>query len=58
MDEASTGKPVRPWRVVAEEASRKCDPSRMIALIKELNQALEEQRLLDASDVRTEKKTA
>ncbi len=58
MDEASTGNPVRPWRVVAEEASRECDPTRMIALIKELNQALEEQGLREASDMRTEKKTA
>jgi|1186.fasta_scaffold28208_3 hypothetical protein len=58
MKEGLAPRTVRPWRIVAEEASREYDPARMMVLIQELNQALEEQGLLEASDTITEKKTA
>jgi len=58
MNEMLIRKTVRPWRVIAEEASREYDPARMIVLIQELNQALEEQGLLDTSNTVPEKKTA
>ena len=50
-------KPVRPWRIIAEEASHEFDADRMIQLIEELNQALQEQGLVD-SQPNAEKKTA
>lgn len=37
--------PARPWRVVAEEASREYDTGKMAELMRELNQAFEEQGL-------------
>jgi hypothetical protein len=33
----------RPWRVIAEEASREYDPRKMAELMRELDRALEEQ---------------
>ena len=33
----------RPWRIVAAEAAKETDPQRMIELISELGQALDEQ---------------
>lgn len=47
MTDRTIQKPARPWRVVAEEASREYDTGKMAELMKELNQALEEQGLLD-----------
>lgn len=47
MADRTAQKPARPWRVVAEEASQEYDPGKMVELMKELNQALEEQGLLD-----------
>jgi hypothetical protein len=58
MQALSASRTVRPWRVIAEEASREFDPERMIALIRELNQALEEQGILDQPEAAAEKKTA
>lgn len=58
MGETITRRPARPWRIIAEEASHEYDPARMLALIQELNQALEEQGLLHANDTVTERKTA
>lgn len=57
MNEMAPRKPLRPWRIIAEEASHECDPARMIVLIQELNQALQEQGL-DPCDTRPESKTA
>jgi hypothetical protein len=39
----------RPWRVIAEEAYYEPDPERMLELITELNQALDEQILSPVS---------
>lgn len=50
MADPAAQKPARPWRVVAEEASHEYDPAKMVELMKELNQALEEQGLLDGHD--------
>ena len=58
MGETTARRPARPWRIIAEEASHEYDPVRMLALIRELNQALEEQGLLHANDTLTERKTA
>ena len=58
MSERSISKPARPWRVVAEEASHEYDPIKLVDLMRELNQALQEQGLT-GSDVQTpEKKSA
>jgi len=35
----------RPWMVVADEVTREHDPGRMIELVGELNEALDEQEL-------------
>lgn len=35
----------RPWRVIAEEASREYDPRKMADLMQELDSAIEEQML-------------
>jgi hypothetical protein len=58
MNQPVPPKPLRPWRVIAEEASREFDPARMLALIQELNQALQEQGMLDPADKVPNKKTA
>ena len=34
---------VRPWKIVAEEASHEQDPAKLANLVAELNQALDEQ---------------
>ena len=39
------GHSVRPWKVIAEEASHERDSKKMSALIEELNQALDTQKL-------------
>jgi hypothetical protein len=38
-------KPVRPWRMVAEELSRERDPKRVLELSHELNEALQQQQM-------------
>lgn len=59
MADGTTQKPARSWRVVAEEASREYDAGKMAELMKELNQALEEQGLIESeSDSRQEKRPA
>ncbi|HEV2469284.1 MAG TPA: hypothetical protein VGS78_08820 [Candidatus Sulfotelmatobacter sp.] len=47
----------RPWRVIAEEASREYDPRKMAELMRELDRAIEEQ-ILNKPGARTEKKSA
>jgi hypothetical protein len=42
-DGATDGAATRPWKVIAEEVSREHDAKKMIALISELNRAMEEQ---------------
>jgi len=39
-------RPARPWRQVAEEATRESDPVRLKQLMFELNQALEDDGLI------------
>ena len=58
MSESSISKPARPWRVVAEEASHEYDPIRMADLMRELNQALQEQGLTGSDVQSSEKKSA
>ncbi len=59
MADGTIQKPARPWHVVAEEASREHDTGKMAELMKELNQALEEQGLLDSGNtLHAEKKSA
>lgn len=36
---------IRPWKVIAEEASHEQDPKKMSALVEELNRALDTQKL-------------
>ena len=43
MAETPVGTSARPWRVIAEEATREVDVRKMVDLIRELNQALDEQ---------------
>lgn len=43
MPDDPPDKPTRPWRVIAEQASHEFDSSKMADLLRELNQALEEQ---------------
>jgi hypothetical protein len=59
MADISAPKSARPWRVIAEEASREYDPLKMAELMRELNQALEEQGVIDpASEQLPHQKTA
>lgn len=58
MSESSIFKPARPWRVVAEEASHEYDPLKMADLMRELNQALQEQDLTGSHVQTPEKKSA
>ena len=59
MPDASAPKPVLPWRVIAEEASREYDPLKMADLMLELNQALEEQCVIEpGSEKHPQQKTA
>jgi|SRR5579862_3833480 len=52
--------PARPWRLIAEQASHELDPRKMVTLLRELNQALEEQEqgLFKSAAPREEKKSA
>lgn len=38
--------PARPWRIVAAEAAQEMDSQRLLSLLEELNQALEQQGLV------------
>jgi hypothetical protein len=58
MSDSSISKPVRPWRVVAEEASHEYDPRKMADLIRELNQAIQEQGLTGPDVEASEKRSA
>lgn len=58
MADQTAQKRARPWRVVAEEASHEYDPAKMVELMKELNQALEEQGLLDCGQDGDRRKSA
>lgn len=51
-------KPPRPWRVIAEQASREFDSAKLADLVRELNQALEEQEVLRPDGPTPEKKSA
>ncbi|HEV2402356.1 MAG TPA: hypothetical protein VGS27_35835 [Candidatus Sulfotelmatobacter sp.] len=58
MSQNPAPKPARPWRQIAEEASQEFNSERMLELMRELNQALEEQGIVPPEDVGGEKKTA
>jgi len=58
MSDHPPSKPARPWRVIAEEASHEFDSRKMADLLRELNQALEEQGVLRADGRSPEKKSA
>jgi hypothetical protein len=57
MSDHPPSNPARPWRVVAEEASHEFDSRKMADLLRELNQALEEQRVLGSAGPTQEKKS-
>lgn len=52
------GRPARPWKVIAEEASREVNVNKMLELIRELNQALDEQGLSRVDWPNDERKSA
>jgi hypothetical protein len=58
MSQNPAPKPARPWRQIAEEASQEFNSERMLELMRELNQALEEQGMVRPEDVGGKKKTA
>lgn len=58
MPATPTSKPVRPWRIVAEEASHEYDPQKMAQLMQELNQAMEEQGTTSSGLQAPQKKSA
>ncbi|HTZ83943.1 MAG TPA: hypothetical protein VMB66_12170 [Candidatus Acidoferrales bacterium] len=58
MSQNPAPKPARPWRQIAEEASQEFNSERMLELMRELNQALEEQGMVPRGDVGGKKKTA
>ena len=58
MSDHPLSKPARPWRVIAEEASHEFDSRKMADLLRELNQALEEQGVLGSGGPGQEKKSA
>ncbi len=58
MSDHPPSKAVRPWRVIAGEASHEFDSRKMADLLRELNQALEEQEVLRSHDRSQEKKSA
>jgi uncharacterized protein (DUF1778 family) len=51
-------KPARPWRVVAEEAAHELDPKKMVELMRELNQALDEEEALKRAGQRPDQRSA
>lgn len=58
MSSNPPAKPARPWRVIAEQASHEFDSKMMADLLRELNQALEEQGVLAPGDASQRKKSA
>lgn len=58
MSENPAPKPARPWRQIAEEASQEFNTERMLELMRELNQALEEQGMVRSEEDGGKKKTA
>jgi hypothetical protein len=42
-DDHGSAQRIRPWKLVAEELTHEQDPNKLIALVSELNQALEGQ---------------
>lgn len=58
MPVTPTPKPARPWRVIAEEASREYDANRMAELMLELNQAFDEQGVTSSGNTDPQKKSA
>lgn len=58
MSENPAPKPARPWRQIAEEASQEFNTERMLDLMRELNQALEEQGMVRHEEDGGKKKTA
>ncbi|HKT86932.1 MAG TPA: hypothetical protein VJQ59_00755 [Candidatus Sulfotelmatobacter sp.] len=58
MSENPAPKPARPWRQIAEEASQEFNTERMLELMRELNQALEEQGMVRHEEDGGKKKTA
>lgn len=58
MSENPAPKPARPWRQIAEEASQEFNTERMLDLMRELNQALEEHGMVRHEEDGGKKKTA
>lgn len=58
MSENPAPKPARPWRQIAQEASQEFNTERMLELMRELNQALEEQGMVPPGQNGGKKKTA
>lgn len=58
MPDNPPGKAARPWRVIAEEASHEFDSQKMADLLRELNQALEEQGVVGPGGLSQKKKSA
>ena len=58
MSDHPPSKPARPWRVVAEQASHEFDSRKMADLLRELNQALVEQKVLRSGEPIKGKKLA
>lgn len=58
MADHPPSKPARPWRVIAEQASHEFDSRKMADLLRELNQALTEQKVLGSGGPSQEKKPA
>jgi len=56
--QSSISKPARRWRVVAEEASHEYDPIKLADLMRELDQALQEQGLTGSDIGASDKKSA
>lgn len=56
MSDRPPSKQARPWRVIAEQASHEFDSRKMADLLRELNQALTEQKVLGSGGP-TEKKS-
>ena len=58
MADNPPGTPARPWRLIAEQASHEFDSKKMADLLRELNQALEEQGVAGPGGPSQTKKSA
>ena len=58
MLEQPSSTPARPWRLIAEQASREFDSGKLADLVRELNRALDEQGVLRPDGPTPEKKSA